>query len=49
MDPLPLSALNDHLYGQRRAALKFIEGLRDDNEHTATGSTLPTPPTSSPT
>lgn len=37
MDPLPLSALNDFLYCQRRAALKFIEGLRSENEHTALG------------
>mgnify|MGYP001610427680 CR=1 FL=1 len=37
MDPLPLSALNDFLYCQRRAALKFIEGLRGANEHTVLG------------
>jgi CRISPR-associated exonuclease Cas4 len=36
-DPLPLSALNDFLYCERRAALKFIEGLRGDNEHTLLG------------
>ncbi len=36
-DPLPLSALNDYLYCQRRAALKFIEGLRGTNEHTIIG------------
>lgn len=37
MDFLPLSALNDFLYCQRRAALKFIEGLRGTNEHTVLG------------
>jgi len=37
-DPLPLSALNDFLYCQRRAALKLIEGLRGDNEHTVLGN-----------
>ena len=36
-DPLPLSALNDCLYCERRAALKFIEGLRGANEHTILG------------
>jgi CRISPR-associated exonuclease Cas4 len=37
MDFLPLSALNDFLYCRRRAALKFIEGLRGTNEHTIIG------------
>src|SRR3990172_8628984 len=37
MDPLPLSALNDFLYCPRRAGLKFIEGLRSENVHTALG------------
>lgn len=36
-DPLPLSALNDFLYCERRAALKFIEGVRGENEHTLLG------------
>lgn len=36
-DPIPLSALNDFLYCPRRAALKFIEGLRSENEHTVLG------------
>ena len=36
-DPLPLSALNDFLYCERRAALKFIDGLRGANEHTVLG------------
>ncbi|MFA5265091.1 MAG: CRISPR-associated protein Cas4 [Opitutaceae bacterium] len=36
--PLPLSALNDYLYCQRRAALKLIDGLRGDNEHTVLGN-----------
>jgi CRISPR-associated exonuclease Cas4 len=35
--PLPLSALNDFLFCPRRAALKFIEGLRGENEHTLLG------------
>jgi CRISPR-associated exonuclease Cas4 len=35
--PLPLSALNDFLYCPRRAALKFVEGLRGENEHTVLG------------
>ncbi len=37
VDPLSLSGLNDYLYCQRRAALKFIEGLRGANEHTIIG------------
>ncbi len=37
MDPLPLSALNDHLYCERRAHLKFVDGLRGANEHTVLG------------
>ena len=37
MDPLPLSALNDHLYCERRAHLKFVDGLRGTNEHTLIG------------
>ena len=37
MDPLPLSALNDFLFCPRRAGLKFIEGLRGENEHTVIG------------
>ena len=37
MAPLPLSALNDFLYGPRRAWLKFVEGLRSANEHTLLG------------
>jgi CRISPR-associated exonuclease Cas4 len=32
-----LSALNDYLYCERRAALKFIDGLRGTNEHTVIG------------
>ncbi len=38
MAPLPLSALNDFLFCQRRAGLKFIEGLRGENEHTVLGN-----------
>src|SRR5881397_3942805 len=37
MDPLPLSLLNDFLYCPRRAALKAIEGHREENEHTIRG------------
>ena len=37
MDFLPLSALNDFLFCPRRAGLKFIEGLRGENEHTVIG------------
>jgi len=37
MNPLPLSALNDHLYCERRAHLKFVDGLRGTNEHTVLG------------
>ena len=37
-NPLPLSALNDFLFCQRRAGLKFIEGLRGANVHTIIGN-----------
>lgn len=37
MDPLSLSALNDYLYCERRAHLKFVDGLRGTNEHTLIG------------
>lgn len=37
MEPLPLSALNDFLYCERRAHLKFVDGLRGTNEHTLLG------------
>ena len=37
MVPLPLSALNDFLYCERRAHLKFVDGLRGTNEHTLIG------------
>jgi CRISPR-associated exonuclease Cas4 len=33
----PLSAINDYLFCPRRAGLKFIEGLRGENEHTLLG------------
>ncbi len=39
-DPIPLSLLNDHLYCQRRAALKAIEGWRGTNEHTVIGDSV---------
>lgn len=35
--PLPLSALNDFLYCERRAYLKGVDGLRESNEHTLLG------------
>jgi CRISPR-associated exonuclease Cas4 len=38
VDALPLSALNDFLFCPRRAALKFVEGLRGENEHTVLGN-----------
>jgi CRISPR-associated exonuclease Cas4 len=37
LDPLPLSALNDFLYCPRRAWMKFVEGVRGENEHTLLG------------
>jgi CRISPR-associated exonuclease Cas4 len=36
-DPLQLSLLNDYLYCPRRAALKLLEGCREENVHTARG------------
>jgi CRISPR-associated exonuclease Cas4 len=36
-ETLALSLLNDFLYCPRRAALKGIEGLRSENEHTVLG------------
>ena len=36
-DPLALSLLNDYLYCPRRAALKAVEGHREENEHTVRG------------
>jgi CRISPR-associated exonuclease Cas4 len=37
VEPLPLSLLNDFLYCSRRAALKAIEGWREENIHTVLG------------
>lgn len=37
MTPLAISALNDFLYCERRAYLKFVDGLRGENEHTLLG------------
>jgi len=37
MEILPLSALNDHLYCERRSHLKLVDGLRGTNEHTLIG------------
>ena len=36
-EALPLSLLNDFLYCPRRAALKAVEGYREENEHTIRG------------
>jgi CRISPR-associated exonuclease Cas4 len=36
-ESLPLSLLNDFLFCPRRAALKAIEGWREENEHTIRG------------
>ena len=36
-ESIPLSLLNDFLYCPRRAALKAIEGHREENEHTIRG------------
>jgi len=38
VDSLALSLLNDFLYCRRRAALKVIEGHREENEHTIRGN-----------
>jgi CRISPR-associated exonuclease Cas4 len=38
MDPLPLSALNHHLYCERRAYLIHAERVFVDNEHTTLGN-----------
>jgi CRISPR-associated exonuclease Cas4 len=35
-----ISALNEYVFCPRRCALKFIEGWRGDNEHTALGTLL---------
>ena len=40
MEIFPLSLLNDFLFCHRRAALKGIEGLWGENEHTAQGDLL---------
>ena len=37
VEPLSLSLLNDYLYCPRRAALKAVEGYREENEHTIRG------------
>lgn len=36
-DQISISALNDFLYCERRAHLKFVDGLRGTNEHTIIG------------
>ena len=40
MEIFPLSLVNDFLFCQRRAALKGIEGLWGENEHTVVGDLL---------
>jgi CRISPR-associated exonuclease Cas4 len=40
LEPLPLSLVNDFLYCPRRAALKGIEGYREENVHTVLGDAL---------
>lgn len=37
MEPLPLSLLNDFLCCNRRAGLKIIAGLREENVHALIG------------
>jgi CRISPR-associated exonuclease Cas4 len=37
MNSLPLSLVNDYLFCERRAGLKIIDGVRDENEHTLLG------------
>jgi CRISPR-associated exonuclease Cas4 len=39
-EPVFISALNEFLFCPRRAALKFVEGVRDENAYTLEGSLL---------
>lgn len=39
-EPVLISLLNDYVFCPRRAALKGIEGMRDDNAYTVEGSLL---------
>ena len=39
-EPVLISALNEFLFCDRRAALKFIEGIREENAYTLEGSLL---------
>lgn len=39
-EPVLISALNEYVFCPRRCALKFVEGWRGDNEHTALGTML---------
>jgi CRISPR-associated exonuclease Cas4 len=39
-EALPLSLLNDFLYCRRRAALKIVEGWREENVHTVRGDIM---------
>ncbi len=39
-EPVLISALNEHVFCPRRCALKFIDGMRSENEHTALGTLL---------
>src|SRR2546430_8270868 len=40
VEPMLISALNQYVFCPRRCALMFVEGIWDDNEHTAIGSLL---------
>src|SRR5437867_10846167 len=40
VEPVLISALNQYVFCPRRCALMFVEGIWDDNEHTAIGSLL---------
>jgi CRISPR-associated exonuclease Cas4 len=39
-EPLVISALNEYVFCPRRCALKYVEGMWGDNEHTTLGSLL---------
>ena len=40
VEPVLISALNQYVFCPRRCALMFVEGIWDDNEHTAIGMLL---------
>ncbi|MBI3292006.1 MAG: hypothetical protein HYZ73_04265 [Elusimicrobia bacterium] len=39
-EPVLISTLNEFLFCSRRAALKFVEGIRDENAYTLEGAFL---------